>query len=248
MSLSLFWPTPRPLLLAGRVYDVHPLRLRHLAALEAWAARQLQDTATALWDVASIPDPGERRTALRGLYERVEGTGPDTTGPDARAILSTRAGMAEHFRHTVRRGTRRPSPACALRIAEGITAAEWLAWQHVAWCVDDLDAIAEAIDREIGVVWPTPGPSEPGTGWGKSLWTVVTGVATGYGSVGATGWTLDQIGDLTIGQWHWLRSGGTQTGAGIASEAQPAGVGDEAFRQAVKLPRSRFWHTNGKGH
>lgn len=250
MALARLWPQPRPLLLGGRVYPVSPLRLRDLASLEQWAAHArgggiVDDLA----DAAAIEDESARRAALRGLYDECEAGADPWANPDVGAMLATRAGMAEQIRLTVRR-TRRGEVrymrrSVAMQVARLVEPGDWAAWRHVAWCLDDLDCIAEAIDAEIGVVWPEPramalGPDEQG-GWGKSLYAVVAGTPSQVGAIGATGWTLETLGDLTLGQWRWLASGGVPSHDVAEPKEPPRGVSEGEFAAAVRRPRAKFW-------
>lgn len=58
----------------------------------------------------------------------------------------------------------------------------------------------------------------------------------------ATGWTLDELGDLTLSEWAWVRSAGKLDESSYAMPKKPPfGVSRKAFDAAVFEPRRRFW-------
>lgn len=245
MSLATLFPVPRPLPIAGRPWYVHPLRLRDLAALESWATLALGDPFATLAEAQAIPETDARRAALKAVYESIEQSS-DFWQSELAGLLSTRAGVAEQFRLTLRSGRgRRPSSRLALRLACDVTADEYPAWEAVAWCADPLDAAAAAIDRELGVTWPegkavAVDPDRP-TGWAGSIYTAVAGVAGPHGMTGGIPWTLDQYGDLTLAQWRWIASGGRPGHPVAEPKEPPPGVPWKAFDRQVMKPRRAFW-------
>jgi hypothetical protein len=252
VSLATLFPAPRPLPIAGRVWLASPLRLRDLAHLEQWAAGVASDPFAAIADAQAIPDAGARRAALRAVYESIEAA-EDFWQSETAGLLSTRAGVAEQFRLTLRsRRGRRPSASLALRLACDVTAEEYAAWEAVAWCADPLDAAAAAIDREIGVTWPSakarpPADPDAPRGWAGAVFTAIAGVAGPSGMTGGIPWTLDQYGDLTLGQWRWLASGG-KPGHPIAEPKEPpSGVPWGEFERRVNAPRRAFWAAGETG-
>lgn len=247
--LSLLWPRPTRLVLAGRVVSAMPLRLVDLAGLEHWAAQRAGSTSAGLWAAVQIPDAPARRAELRRLYERGERGGVTFGDPDVSAWLATADGRAEQLRLSLRvrdRQTgriRRPRRRDCLDMATDADLDDWAAWAAVAWQVHPCDEVARAIDAEIGAVWPTPRPRPAGAdsgerGWEAAVWAVCK----------AAGWTFDDVGKLTLYRWDIARSDGSpRKVSAVEPEQVPDGIDPRDFDRDVMARRAAFWDAAAEG-
>jgi hypothetical protein len=227
------WPVARWCELGTRSVRVHPLRLADLAALADWATRDggMADPLAMLADAQAIAEQEARRRALAAAYDAADAAGMPFGDPAVQRVLGSSVGQAR----IVEAATRGAVDGLeALELVGQIAPGQWAAFDVVAWGADLVELAAAAIDREIGVSWPRGVPGKPGD-FGAGLWTVVE----------ATGWTLQTIGELTLSQWDWLRSGG-KPGRPLAEPAEPPeGVGWDDFHRAVMGPRAAFWEAFG---
>lgn len=229
--LSRAWPGTELVTLAGLEYQAGPYRLRDLADLERWAAGRLQMTPPVPAD-----GPG-RRAALAAAYEAAERGCGGLGSPEIGAALASPEGTAVQLWLGLRRHNPGLDRADCLELAERVTLDEWDTFARVAWAVHPLDALGEAIDREIGAAMPRRrGPADPAA-WGKSLWAVIE----------ATGWTLEQLGELTLPQWDVVRTRGEARHGhcDLSPEDLPPGVPWRLVERDVVRPRSEFWREFG---
>jgi hypothetical protein len=239
--LSLLWPGPEPLVMAGRPIRAVPFRLRDLAGLEQWATRQAGTASAGLWAAVQIPDVNERRAELRRLYERAERGGVSFGRPEMGHWLATDAGRAEQLRLSLRvrdkrtGRLRRPSAGLCLRLARDAELDEWAEWAAVAWQSHPRDDAMRAIDAEIGVEWPTPRPRAGGpveAGWESAVWAVMK----------ATGMTFGDVGRMTLYQWDVCRSDGSPRKVStVEPEKVPDGIDPAAFDREVLVKRAAFF-------
>jgi hypothetical protein len=233
--LSNLWPSPERVSLDdGEALVVRPLTLRDLAALEAWALGRIRargETPGALIDqaLALQEDPDARDALLRRAYDLAESEDATLAGL-VDAELASPEGYAAWLRLAVQDPPLDGAGSAAL--VDRITVADWSRLYRAATRPDPLDEAAAAIDRAIGVTFPrAPHPGAPTDETAKLALIVAERL----------GWTLDQIGDLTLGQWGAVLRCGDPSDHPIACPEIPTGVSLKAWDEAVALPRERFW-------
>lgn len=232
--LSSLWPSPEPVPLdGGGAVTVRPLTLRDLAALESWAvarARARGETPDRLLDeaLAHQDDPARRDDLLRRAYDLAD-TGATALTALVDAELGTPEGYAAWLRLAVVDPPLDDGPS--LDLARSITVADWARIHRAATRPDPLDEAAAAIDRAIGVTFPTP----PGAARRDETAKLVMLMAE------RLGWTLDRFGDLTLAQWGLVLRRGEPDAHPVAMPEVPPGVPLRRWEEAVALPRERFW-------
>lgn len=239
--LSSLWPTPECVPLDdGGTLTVRPLTLRDLAALESWAVARVRargETPGALIDQARalIDDPGQRDALLRRAYDLAE-SGEDALKAAIDAELSTIDGYAAWLRLAVVEP--QLDGESAVELMERVTIADWSRLYRACTRPDPLDEAAAAIDRAIGVTFPSS-PFECHKDVTSKLVMMMAE---------RLGWTLDQIGDLTLAAWDVVLRCGEPSDHPIATPQIPDGVSLKAWDEAVAVPRARFWADAGSNH
>jgi hypothetical protein len=233
MSLARYAVIPRVCPFGGEPFRFGPLRLRDLARLEAWCADLLGDPSALLDAALDLEDAAARREALRRAYDAAEMGCPELGSPGAAAALGTIGGIVEQCYLSARRHHRGITRAALRAAAAESTRAEWDRIAAVAWCVDPLDAAQSAVDAEIGFDLPRVEPRRIGgeDAWAKSLWAVAE----------ATGWTLDQILDLTLARWRRVVASRGEPGPSeVVSPTRPRGCDNDRFKAELDKRRA-FW-------
>jgi hypothetical protein len=190
----------------------------------ARARARTTQSPTALLDAASIePDAARKGRLLAQAYDAADADELDLASPEVMAEVGSAEGLAQLLLMAV---TPTPSPDDALALAVLLSPSEWARVNRAAWGTRPRDEAERAIDQLIGVTWPV-GVREPHA-MGKAVWTVAE----------ATGWTVNEIGAMTLSQWNVARSGGEPPSEGFDP---PTGVSWREMEGAVLRPRERFW-------
>ncbi|MGE4196030.1 MAG: hypothetical protein AB7G11_02755 [Phycisphaerales bacterium] len=214
--------------------------MRDLAYLEAWATGGVAAFWCRVETAQASPDPDQRRQAFRDLYAEAEAA-QDAFGSDAlRKLMGSFAGMTVQLWLSLRQrrqpalDRRRARQADVVALADTLTEPEWQLVDRVIWARDPLDALARLIDAELDIAF-TPRPEIPFPGgWSKSVMNLISD----------TGWTLEQVGRITmsqLGEFAWMGEG--------EGKEHPYANATLSLTREQRLLRSRFHKglLNGNG-
>ncbi len=226
MSLASLFSRPVAVAIGGTTVLASELRLRDLAALESVVAELCPDPLADL-DPAAADYP-ER---LKALYD---GTWPPPIGSaEADAVLLGSDGGRAAFVLTVCRLQADMNAERALELARADDPPGWSELTRIAFALPRRDLWAEVvrlIDAHLGIEPFAAAPELPEASDEPITWPeAVAETCEAYGL------TIDQVGDLTLGQWRALRSGGK---APVRSEPVPA---DPELAESVAKARWAFW-------
>lgn len=229
--LSDFWPRPVPLPFGADTYPVSQYQIRDLAHFERFAADPGEFWRD-LADAEAVPDAPTRHGLLRALYDRAERGLAGWGGADLLVALDTPYGRLETLWVSLVKASPDLTRADIVPIAMQATEDQWRTFDRVAWHLDPLDEVARVIDDEIGVSFPAD-PGSPRR-WERAIARVIR----------RTGWTLEQVGALTLGQFEAIcRAGAKPVHAYAEPDSPPKGWGWERFDREVSAPRAVFWAT-----
>jgi hypothetical protein len=191
VPLSAVLPAPRRLVLGGRACLVGELRLVDLAALEAWAAEQMEHPLAGLPPAAYDPEPATRRGRLLAIWPAARAWPPRFGAGACRDLLASPAGMVATVLVALRRFDASVDEAAAGQIAGSMTPAEWGAFYREAYGSPAWREVLAELD-------PDDDAGDP-VDWCEAVDEVSR----------ERGWSYDQVGALTIGQWRCVRSHGS---------------------------------------
>lgn len=197
MDITRVVPTPEPVMVAGAVRLVWPLRLRDVATLQAWLRIAAPSPlALALADIASGGLEGKaRHRRLREAYDLAEAWPPRYGSPEADRRFATHEGICFFLSVVAERS--RWTPDELAEVLAKITRDEYAALARSAFGPDPLDELG----RLMGL-YDEPEADEDAPrddlNWAEAFAEAAE----------ATGWTFDQVADLTVPQWVAFRSGG----------------------------------------
>jgi hypothetical protein len=221
VSLSHCFPQPMPAQLGGQTYLASELRLRDLAQLEAWAIASLGSPLEGLGDDASAED-------LRAAWLAAEKR-PALGSPEVDAsVFTTIDGRGLFALLVLRDDPRKLTADLARQIATQASAEEWERVDRIAFAIVDGDflEVVRRVDRLLGLpsfaVAKARGKTVP---WAKAIAEAVEIYHL----------SPAQIGELTLGQWRILRSGGECL---KLEEPLPA---DGDLEDRVMTVRGEFW-------
>ena len=231
--LAALWPEPCVREIAGRAWAFGEFTLRDLAEMERWAtgggtARHWAELEAA----AAIVDQAERQARLKTLYDSAESGLESFGSAGIAAKLDTPEGLVVQLRLSLAHVHHGITPDEVLEeVALPMTEADWAWFGRVAWALDPLDATAAEIDREIGVHFVQARPRKVAS-WPQLVRQLAR----------RTGWTLEQIGDLTLSQWDALWTPAKGKSHPVAEpERPPEGWSWERYDAEISVPRERFW-------
>lgn len=223
MSLSRWFPAPTAVKVAGRVALASELRVRDLAALEAYIAAVLVSPLHGLDEAAE--DYPER---LREAYDLAAEWPPGIDSPHGLAALfADPAGLALFVSLALRDSPEIDPEAVAAAIDQDELAA--LAKVAFGDRPDWRPVVVRAIDDHLGLpaFEAREDRGEAATvSWSRAVGETLAGDPS----------RLAALGDMTPGQVALLRAGGEAEDKG---DPMPA---DDALTDAVTRARYRFWH------
>lgn len=192
--ISRVLPRPRLLTLGGATYLVGELRLSDIADLQSWLEGVAPHPLADLPDIDEDPEPETRRRRVLSCWKAVRGW-PPAYGSDAASIyLNSAAGMIAFLLVVLRRHQPAATAEDAAALASRMSLADWKMLRRTVYAADgDLwkELIAE-IDPEYEAYEGKP------IDWGEEFERISAD----------RGWTYEQIGEMTIGQWRNLHAGG----------------------------------------
>jgi hypothetical protein len=189
--LTRLVPIPRAIPLGGSVRVVAELRLRDLAALQAWLEDAEPDPLEDFPALGEDPDPATRPARLHAAWEAA-GTWPARLGTDRGGdLLASPGGRAYLLSLCLARGGD-PCPGLAesLLLLDGITPTQWGRLIRIAYGVTPREWIAAELA-------PDRSPPKP-VDYAKAFDQLLE----------YRGLTYDQAADLTLSQWRLVCSGG----------------------------------------
>ena len=217
MHLAQLFPQHWPIKLGGTVYSVPPLRLRDVAKFQAWLAVfkpcPLEVVQPELEQLAD----GDRRERLAQIYLDCEQWPIRYGTPEAARAFSTRIGCEYWLTIVFERAIPRPMPATIADLVTELSAEDWTKLTRLVYELDPLDAIVGMFEPQAAV--------EESINWAEAIADVVE----------ATGWTIEQIGDLTLSQWHTIRTGGK------AERGQLEALPGETWQETSERRRRLFY-------
>jgi hypothetical protein len=200
MNLHKVWPSPWPVEIRGRSYLVSEYRLRDLACLGDWVARQRGNPLDRLppSELRSA-DPRAWRAALLAAHELADADAPEWGDPEAAPLVQSFDGLA--FSAWV--AIRRHQPEVDLSLATRLTAAmlneaipEWVALQIAALRPDARYAVNRIVLADVA---PHLLAKKPRRGnWARSVADLILNSSM----------TLNDISELTVGQFNLIVSRG----------------------------------------
>lgn len=164
------------------------LTLSDLAALQQWVADRSPHPLDGLPPAGLDDEPETRRERLKAAWEAARTWPPRFASPEARALTTSPTGLLELLRLCLRRADPGATEADALEVAGRMVAADWATVHRVAFGVDPWREILLEVEPE---------PESPPVNWVEAILEVVE----------RTGWTLPQVGELTVSQWRAIRGG-----------------------------------------
>ena len=216
MKLHQAFPQPSPVTLGGRRYLALPLRVKHLAAIEAFIAANVPNPAERYREAIAAAEGDERAILAAQAFLRAEDWPPKPSSPEGEAVINTVHGFRVLLRHTVEQ-CEPLDEAELLAIFEGTTPAEYQALCSFAYGVATLDELSLVIE-------PPEGPGPPPRSWGEILYDMCEGRPA----------DLLAVGEMFVTQVSLLMS------EGKAGDGTPANSGRGGRAQRVERRRSIF--------
>jgi hypothetical protein len=124
MDLATLTNQPRPLTIAGRTYQVYPLTLADLGALQKWVDGQFPDPLDALRGKLDGFSPEHQRFLLKDAAEAARKPKPQLGTPEADEMLERVDGLAELLYLGIRRGDAAFTREDAAALCGGLTPAD----------------------------------------------------------------------------------------------------------------------------
>jgi hypothetical protein len=214
VDITRVLPVPTPVVLAGRTWLVRPLQLRQVAELQGWLAHVADRSPLAAHRaaIAAAPEGHARDVAAARAYLALEAWPIRFGSREASPYWSTPMG-ARFFLHValeraISSGGADPDP-------KSLSPAEWAELGSAAFGADPLEEL-------VGVLEPTPEAIAEPMNWAKAFAEVAR----------ETGWTFEQIGELTVGQFLAYRTRGEVAGGTVAPRPGET-IGQAARRRAA---------------
>jgi hypothetical protein len=222
--LSRVWPQPVGLTIGGRLVMVAEYRLADLATLQTWLETQAPHPLAKIPPAEDDADPDTRPERLRDAMKALADWPPRIGSIAATMLLASMEGRLMQLFVSMARAKPETSIDDAISVLADTTPADFRSVRRVAWGV--------AAWREIvSELAPDTEDADP-MDWGKELFRLAE----------AFHWTPDQVGDLTIGQWRLLASGGS------ADEYQGRPRSGESMWDAIQRDAKIFgYDPNQKG-
>lgn len=221
MDLTRVLPTFEAVDVGGTRRLVWPLRLRDVAALQAFVrARCPSPLDSALDEIASAGLTGRaRQRRLAEAYEACEVWPPRYGSPEAAEHLDSEAGILFFLSVVADRSgwTREDLDHVLASIGPG----DYRRIQAAAFQADPLDRLSGLMGLYDQADDEAP---RKDLNWGEAFREAAE----------LTGWTFDQLGDLTISQWVAFRTGG----ASSRTIEVPPGM---TAAEAAERQRRKFW-------
>lgn len=228
--LSKLFPAPVEMPLGGGIFMASQFRMGDLADMERWALWRL-GRVERYGSLLTLQDPEARKAALCRAYLAVEADPGHGFGSKAvDEVLATPEGAVLQLWLSLRQAHPKFGQADAIELLGQVTAEQWHDFTAWAWNVDPLDELAGALDRLIGVTLPE-GEAPTGSDWERAVGDVIE----------KTGWTLDEIKALTLGQWDAIRRGGERKAHPVAEPDPPLDMTFKTFTETVNVPREKLW-------
>jgi hypothetical protein len=217
-SLSLCLPRVEIVALAGVARPVMELRLCDLADLQGWLADQVPHPLAGVPPAWADPDPATRPDRLKAAWRRAREWPPKLGTPQAGEVLGTPAGLVAFVLVCLRRCDPSVTATDAAEVAAKMGPAEWATLRRIAWGRQPWEELREELDPSAA---EDPGPPPD---W-----------AEGFQDLAATtGWTFEQIGELTVTQYRIARSGTAPAYRGLVRGA------GETLEQLAARERETF--------
>lgn len=193
-AVPLDWLLPRVRFvpLGGMSRPVAELRLRDLADLQGWLADQAPHPLRDVPPERLDPEPETRRARLQAAWKAARDWPPRLGSEDAAALLESPAGRVAFVAVCLRRCDPSVTAEDAATVAAAMDAAEWANLRRVAWGLQPWRELQGELDP-TSLDAPDAGPPD----WTEAFHEIA----------GRTGWTFDEIGALTLGQYRAIRSG-----------------------------------------
>ena len=190
-DLTKVIPFAMPVSLGGLTVMVMPLRLREFAQLQAWLNRvvpsPLEDARAAI----QASEGDDRRKLLADVFERSL-TWPVRYGSGLGSqLFGSQAGARFFLAVAMSRADRVFSQAELDAMLGKITPDEWRQLSAILFGSNPIDEVVRMLD-------PAPDVPSEDLNWAQAFAEVAE----------STGWTFEQLADLTLSQWIAIRSGG----------------------------------------
>lgn len=216
VPITLLYPRPRPVTLAGRTFLVGEMRIADLIDLQDFLDRRHQCPLEVLRPrIVGLPEP-ERMEVLRGVWKAVEKGPPRYGTPEASAILDSVEGIAESFRLVLRTHHPEMTLAQVREVAESTTPDEYEAMVRAWRRVEPIDELAWLLGMEEG---------EKGSpiGWAQAVCETCEHF----------GWTLAYVETLSVSQFRTARAMGKPRDRGM--KVAPGGVKEALRKMKAKM-------------
>jgi hypothetical protein len=217
--LTLCLPCVQFLTLAGTVRPVQELRLRDLADIQGWLADQVPHPLAGLPPAWADPDPDTRRARLWAAWRAARDWPPRLGTAAAADVLATPEGLVLFTLVCLRRCDDQVDATSAASIAAGMAPEEWASLRRVAWGRQPWEELRDELDPDATADSDGPPPD-----WCEAFHEVAE----------RTGWTFEQIGELTVSQYRVIRSGTAPVYRGLTRRA------GESLEQLAARERETF--------
>lgn len=230
VPITDIYPQPWEVMISGRVFLVGEARLCDLIALQDFIDKRARRPLEELRPKLGTMEPDERGAALWAVYDEIDASERAMWGNDAgNVIYDCDEGLLHTYAVILRR--EQPDPThkdyitdAELRlIALRASPEEYWAMFRAFRRADPLEEVTSLLELpDLTDLGEEDGPPVP---WPKAIAEMVE----------ITGWTLDTIKTLTMGQITAIRTGGAQKEYGI--RVAPKGGG---LAEVVKAVKSRY--------
>jgi hypothetical protein len=185
-------PVPRAIPLGPGLRVVNEMRLRHLAELQAYLEEADPHPLDGLDPAWADADPATRPARLKAAWDRA-GEWPARLGTSRGSILlGSPAGRANFLALNVREYDPGFGLTEALELLPRVTPSQWARLVRIAWAIHPRMEIAAELA-------PDTSPAKP-----SDWWKQAHAAAGEY----AAALVFPQLGELYLGQWRCLCSGG----------------------------------------
>mgnify|MGYP000090023875 CR=1 FL=1 len=218
-DLTRVVPFPVAVTAGGARRLVWPLRLRDFASLQAWLKTRVPcPLDAALEEIDSKGLQGRaRQRRLAEAFEACE-VWPPRQGSDAGDALLGSADGVIYFL-TVVADRSKWSEADLLAVVSDLTPDSLASIRRAAYQSDPLDTLTVLME-----LLPDDEADPAAFNWARAF----------VQTIDRTGWTFDQVADLTLAQWQALRTGG------VPDRTPPHPVG-MTYQEAAAAQRRKFW-------